>query len=248
MTPQQFEQHTQSLYRLRSARNKRRSVIEDRDKQLRKLDKAHTEAYYAFHRRAWVDLDEPYQRGWYRHFELTESTATHRQAAMYAGILACINTVQRSYRKDFTKVKREQGRKLRFDVEQHLSGLTSYAWKKSGLGHTEAALFDWNPGFDRQGRFRYKLVFTQPWRYELKVRPRMITQVQQVDPELQSRLKRLENRFEQCHLGPRRDKIVRGRAWRYNWKDSTSPQHRDKLEFRRIPLHRLLSDTAESNH
>ena len=59
-------------YRLRSARDKKRSQKEDFEKRLIQLDQEEDRLRAEKHKLPWVPLSEPYQKGWKRYFILRE--------------------------------------------------------------------------------------------------------------------------------------------------------------------------------
>ena len=98
-------------YRLRTKRDKIRMKYEHFHKRLIQIHSEEEGLYKQKYSLGWEPLVPPVQKGWKRIFVLRQDVARSRYADFYSGILAKINTVQWSPRKDFTKKKRAFGRK-----------------------------------------------------------------------------------------------------------------------------------------
>lgn len=207
--------------RIRSARQKKRLVKTDRDKQLIRLSKRRSEL--GIQRRAlpMVPLEKPYQRGWKRYFVLCADTAFSVRAEFYTTLLAKIITVEYHHDKTFKRKKRRKGRYGYEIKKQSLRELTPYLWERSSLGLTEEekACFSKVETYHvstRQQEIRY--VFTEPWRYRLKIAPNMVTRKKLLDTDLVRELELIKNYIKGNNLGGRMYALTNGRkynSWRY---------------------------------
>ncbi|MBS1661615.1 MAG: hypothetical protein JST68_11255 [Bacteroidetes bacterium] len=227
-------------YRLRTARQKKRMQYEDFDKQLLKL---HRERHMLWNKRRNLEpvpLIPPIQRGWKRTFVLRQDAAGSRYAAFYQGILDKINTLSWSHRKDFLVKKRSRGRKYYVVKGQELKTLNGYEFNKLNLTEEEKAHFHVHYSYDwTGGRFMLvaKYVFSEPWRFVLKIQPNMIDKVKALDQDLEEAIKRIDNYLERNACEYRQRKLTRGH---YKWwcHDFELPKYRNPLKNQ--PLYRTL--------
>ena len=70
-------------YRLKSARQKRRLVKKDRDKQLIQLDKHQNLLWKQKRELPMIPLEHPYQKGWKRFFVLRKDVQQSAKAVFY---------------------------------------------------------------------------------------------------------------------------------------------------------------------
>lgn len=246
MTPQQFEEQTQSLYRLRNARNKRRRLIEDRDKQLLALSRERDRLWDERRDQPWEVLDPPYQRGWKRSFILRDDIFRSDSAEFYEDILSKINTMQHSSRADFKRKRRKLGRKIYVERGQELQRLEPWEWQHAGFNLKQAALFRLEESTN-QWRTVLHYVFTEPWKFQLRVEKNMITKLRKPLSLVESRLDEIDN-WLSAHDTDRR------RLNRLECSNSRSNRHgkqeaRDQLEekrFKTTPLHKFLDAEAQS--
>jgi hypothetical protein len=104
-------------YRLRSARDKKRSQKEDFEKRLIQLDKRENRLRAEKQKLPWVPLSEPYQKGWKRYFVLREDVKRSKNAGFYQSLLEKINTIQYSKDEAF-KVKKRRKRRNVYEVKK----------------------------------------------------------------------------------------------------------------------------------
>ncbi len=197
-------------YRLRTARHKTRMQYEDFDKQLRRLNREKVSLWNKQRNLGWEPLRPPVQRGWKRIFVLREDVARTNRAGFFAGILEKINTTERSWRKDFKVRKRYRGRKIYVVKPQEVKKLDLREWKKAGFTAAEQMFFQHTVTIDRKGHITQRYVFTQPWRFVLRVLPDMIDQVRIRDAALEQRLQEIENRVNRNGWKSRQQKVVNG--------------------------------------
>lgn len=205
-------------YRIKSVRQKKRLVKTDRDKQLIQLDKRRTKLWQQKRLLPMVPLEHPYQRGWKRFFVLQEDLKHSPRTEFYEILLEKINTVEYHYDKMFKPKKR---RKKRYGYElkqQLLREFSTYSWlaNKMNLTDEEKACFTCVETFDvRNRRIDVKYIFTEPWRYKLKVIPHMITHIKLMDPDIERELSYIDDHINNHNLAPRINLLVRGRG--YHW-------------------------------
>lgn len=206
--------------RIRSARQKKRIVKTDRDKQLIQLQKRREELYQQQMSLPMVPLAQPYQRGWKRLFVLRDDVKRSASAQFYEALLPKINTIQFHYDKTFKKKKR---RKKRYGYEikqQLLRDFSTHSWEVNRMGLTdeEKTCFTQIEIFDiktKCSEIRY--VLTEPWRYVLKIAPHMVTHVKMKDLDLERELGYIETHIDVNYLGPRINLLSYGRS--YRWKN-----------------------------
>jgi len=206
--------------RIRSARQKKRIVKADRDKQLIQLEKKRAELWQQQMNLPMVPLEQPYQRGWKRLFVLRDDVKRSAGAQFYEALLPKINTVQFHYDKTFKKKKR---RKKRYGYEikqQLLRDFSTRDWEinRMGLTDEEKNCFTQIEVFDTKTRYsETRYVLTEPWRYILKIAPHMVTHTKMRDVDLERELSYLETHIDVNNLGPRINLLCYGRS--YRWKD-----------------------------
>jgi hypothetical protein len=206
--------------RIKSARRKRRLVKTDRDKQLIQLDKRRTALWHEKKLLPMAPLEVPYQRGWKRLFVLRDDVKRSPQGPFYETLLAKINTVEYYHDKSF---KRKKRRKKRYGYEakqQLLREFSLRCWQANRINLTadEKACFTCVETFDiKTRRADVKYVFTEPWRYVLKVVPHIVTHVKSMDAAIERELSFIDDHIDNHQLWPRMNLLTRGRS--YRWKD-----------------------------
>jgi hypothetical protein len=211
-------EHFLQQFRLRSARNKIRMQHEDFEKKLRALAIERRELYKQQRELGWIELEKPIVRGWKRYFVLREDVARSKQKAFFETLLEKINTVQLSHRKDFKKKKRQFGKKIYVDKQQYPLPLSVNDILKLKVTEKELAYFEEREiikkPYDRPVK---RFVFTEPWRFTLRIRPNLITKVRAQDTELEQRITEISNYIDQNNLKGKVDKLLYGYSWRW-WK------------------------------
>jgi len=216
-------------YRLKSARRKRRLVIEDRDKQLLKLDRERHLIKNSPDYQTTVPLDEPYQKGWKRLFVLKPEVQLSDMAEFYQGVLNAINTIQFHYDASFKKPKRTgRWHKYYYKELPRLGSIDRWYWdaNKHKLSEEQRALFDrvefWDPSYYR---WDYRYQFTQTDLFEIAVLPNIVDTIKVGDALLAQRLAWIDNHIDNNYLYCRLDKLKNGNRYK-GWKDGT-----EKLEY-----------------
>ena len=176
-------------YRIRTARQKKRAVYEDFDKQLLALHREEMTLRRLQRNLGWEPLVPPVQKGWVRSFVLRDDVARGPQAAFFAGILVKINTCEYSHRKDFRVKKRKLGRRIYVIRKQLLQEPWPYQFNRMKFTEEEKGLFQIIEEMpDRKGYANRRYVFREPWRFVLKVKPNIVDRVRVRDIELEQRL------------------------------------------------------------
>ena len=229
---------TQLPYRLRTARQKKRLLKTDRDKQLLALNNLRDTLTAAIRALPVVPLKEPYQKGWKRTFALREDVQRSGSAAFYETLLTKINTVEFSSDKAFKTKKRKHGRKIYVVRQQHLRAFALYELvsSKCKLDETERRHFHWQELWDAKRKvWHVRFVFNEPWRYITLIRPHIITHARMIDSELEQQLQEIKSRILTQHLQPR---ISALKGYRFGrWKCNNAKKY--KHSFKNTPLHVL---------
>ncbi len=197
-------------YRLRTRRHKIRMQYEDFDKQLRRLNREETKLRKQLYNLGWEPLQPPVQRGWKRTFVLREDVARTDRAEFFNGILDKINTIDRSWRKDFKKKKRYMGRKIYVVKPQYLKKLDLWEWRKAAFNGAEQQFFECVFSIDKRGCVKQQYVFTKPWHFVLKIAPNIIDKVRIRDVEIEQRMQEIDNYITRNDFKGRIQKIVYG--------------------------------------
>nr|WP_295869198.1 hypothetical protein [uncultured Chitinophaga sp.] len=231
--------------RLKTARQKRRAVITARDKQLLELSRYQRKLWKKSREAIYVPLQPPIQKGYIRTFVLRDDVARGKQASFFQGILDRINTAQHFHRKDFKKKKRVRGKKVWVDKEQYLRKLFPWDVSKAAFTPEEAAYFEVRMEFcERKGREIEMTVFTEPWRFVLRVRPYMLTHQRVVDPLLESQIQEVDNYITIRQLRHRMDWLTQSRrGGRRSWE----PPVKVKERYKKKPLLQMLQEAYYDN-
>jgi hypothetical protein len=224
-------------YRLKSARRKKRLVKEAFDKKLIQLNKLQEKLSLQKSELPWIPLEKPYQKGWKRIFALTAKEKRGSQAAFYETLLEKINLPVYHYDETFQVKKKRRGVYDYLNRPQLLRDFYPYQWRmnKMELSNEERALFDrkeiWN---ELQAYCTVKYVFTEPWRYELVIRPHFIYLIRLGDELLEQQIGEIDNLITRDNLWPHINKIKRGNTYKY-WKVTYHEQLKYINEFKNKP-------------
>lgn len=232
---------TTGYCKLKTARQKKRLQKKDADKQLLQLDRLQDTLLLQKRTLPWVPLAEPYQKGWKRSFILREDVARSAQAEFYETLLAKINTVEYAPDKAFMRKKKGRKKKGREVRPQYLRSFCLREWRHpdNKLSPVEKALFYPKEFRSKDGKTMHtRFVYAEPWRFVLRVRPHMITEVRMVDEVLEQQLQYISNHIDHHHLQPRMLKLTRGRNWKCKWHFSDIQKYKNPLKNK--PLHTIL--------
>jgi hypothetical protein len=197
-------------YRLRTRRHKIRTQYEDFDKQLRRLNREEAKLRKKRNNLGWEPLLPPVQKGWKRKFVLREDVARTNKAAFFEEILQKINTKEWSSRKDFLVKRRKFGRKIYVVKPQYLKKLDLWEWRKGAFSGAEQQFFECVFSIDKRGYVKQQYVFTEPWRFVLKILPNIIDKVRIRDVETEQRMQEIDNYITRNDFKGRIQKTVYG--------------------------------------
>jgi hypothetical protein len=152
-----------------------------------------------------VPLKEPYQYGWVRLFILEDDQKYRPETAFYEEILREINTYQYSLDKRFVRRRiRKNRHRGKYAIRpQALMRIreSHFNSPKCRLTPEQKRLFVRKRKWHTPSRsWEVKYEFTEPWRYKLVIRPRIITEYFPVDNLLESRIKEIELYFDERNL------------------------------------------------
>ncbi len=202
-------------YKLKTAKQKKKLAKKGIEKKLLQLDKERKNLRKAKDELPYIELQEPYQKGWERFFVLRDDVARSNTANFYTNILQKINTVKYCTRKDFKKRKRVKGKKIDVLKIQYTKAFDQSEFDKLNFTEKEAALFSWELIKQWNNKYVKMLVFNEPWRFVLKIAPHIITHAKMVDVKLESEIKEIENFIDRNNL---QHKIGKAKSKSYNYK------------------------------
>lgn len=232
--------------KIKTARQKKRLQKKDRDKQLLRLDRRQDELVKIRCALPLIPLTTPYQKGWKRTFVLREDTARCKQAAFYETLLSKINTVHYATDRHFRRKLRKKNRKKQYAIKpQFLREFYAWEWhRQCKLSPEEKAHFYPKECWSKDGKtVTIKYVFTDPWRFVLRITPHMITHTRMVDEALEQELQQIGNYIECHHLQPRMLKLTLGRSWRPDYRFTEKAKYKNPLHNK--PLHRILEEATQ---
>jgi hypothetical protein len=221
---------------IKSARQKRRLVKTDRDKQLIQLDKRRDELSEQKRLLPMVALEHPYQRGWKRFFVLRNDMKHSPRKDFYEALLSKINTVEYHQDRSFKRKKRRKQRYVYHVKAQMLGELSQHTWgvNRINLTEEEKVCFTRVETFDvKTYRTEVKYVFTEPWRFVLKVAPHMVTHIKLMDVDIEKELSYIDSHIDNHHLSPGMHRLTNGRNFR--WKDEFNERPKYINKFKNIP-------------
>jgi len=227
-------------YRLRTVRQKKRMQYEDFDKQLLRLRREKGELYELEQNLGWEPLIPPVQKGWKRFFVLREDVARSRHAEFFENILKKINTYEWHYRKDFRVRKKRYGKNKYTVKTQSLLRPCEDYFKKLNFTDVEKSFFYEVWKMDCSKKLVKYYVFSEPWRFVLRVRPNMIDKVKRKDEEIERRMNEINQYLEWNYYVCRLEKLMHGDAGYRKWRDGLRFPLINPLKNR--PVHHILND------
>lgn len=233
--------------KIKTARQKKRLLKKDRDKQLLALDLLEDNLHKQKRALPMMPLAEPYQRGWKRSFILRADVARSSQADFYLALLKKINTVEYSATKNFIRKKRRKIKKIYEVRPQSLREFYAWEWNHPGCKLTDAekAHFHIRESLAKDNKtVIQKFVFTEPWRFVLQVKPNMITHIQMIDEALDQAIQQLRNRIENKHLRPAMHRLIYGSCYD-PWRGAENIRQQNLLKNK--PLHKILEAVANDD-
>ncbi|MDB5140504.1 MAG: hypothetical protein JWR12_2420 [Mucilaginibacter sp.] len=221
---------------IKSARQKRRLVKTDRDKQLIQLDKRRDQLWEQKRLLPMIALEHPYQRGWKRFFVLRDDVKHSPRKDFYEALLPKINTVEYHQDKSFKRKKRRKQRYVYQVKAQMMRELSQHSWdiNRMNLTEEEKVCFTRVETFDvKTYRTDVKYVFTESRRFVLKVAPHMVTHIKLMDVDIEKELSYIDGHIDNHHLTPRMYRLTNGRHFR--WKDKFNDRLKYINKLKNIP-------------
>jgi len=218
--------HESQFFAVRGKTDRRRKQngLQQRDKKLIAIYKHLSSLRKQKYNLGYEELEEPYQKGFVRLFVLRDDTKMNKLAPLFSIILKQINTFQYSETKAFKKRRRKNGKRIYVDREQTLKALDSYHYQK--LPDACKVYFlrveSFHPMWKKMVE-EYR--FAEPWRFELEIRPYMITHRKKIDNKLESQIHRIENFLNRNYLQGKIDNL-KGNSYS-SWNDF--PKEKYKL-------------------
>lgn len=192
---------------MKLARRLRRKYYESRDKELIRLERELLDLYGIRRELPLIKLDQPIHRGYKKFFVLRDDVARRRDAHVFETILKEINTTIYSRTIDF-KSKKYHNRQ-RSEQPHELAHIPKHKW----------AILGWPSYYKKWFYYRAKQVarpyygygyyegywFGRTWMFDTKIEPYYITHTRQIDPDLESKIKKLK---DQLYSSPARHRLA----------------------------------------
>lgn len=233
----------EGLSRLRNLRSRKRIAREDHEKFLRTCIKRQKALFKQRHELPLVPLEKPYQKGYVRFFVLREDVRQGKQADFFETLLEKINTFQYADTRKFQKKKKRRGKRVYITRKQELYAFSQWEWERAiereKFTQKERAYFAKIECFNRQkDRFEIHYEFTEAWRFELRVKPNMITHYRPVDVAIERELAELDKIIDNHkNWGTITHKIY-GR--RNSW-NQFQKRYTPKEKYKRTPLKEIAA-------
>lgn len=243
-----IEQDWTMYCNLRPRRWKIRRIRTAHDKKLRKQEKEWRRIYNEIRNLGYQPLDPPIRCGYKRLFMLTNDCKHTPNPEFYQGILDKINDIRYSPTKEFEgkRTSKRWRRRKRRRKEQKLMEPDSYYFHKIfKFTEDEKRMFHKIKYYDKQfKRERTKYVFSEPWRFILRIRPHWITKVRLKDPLLEQQLDEIKKVTDRYKNQGRLTKMRGG--YSYSWKRTNNQDEDRKLyahnSLRNKPLHVVMEE------
>ena len=233
----------EGVSRLRNLRSRKRIAREDHEKYLRECIKRQKILFKQRRELPLVPLEKPYQKGYVRFFVLREDVRQGKQADFFATLLEKINTFQYADTRKFQKKKKRRGKRVYIARKQELYSFSQWEWERAlergKFTQKERAYFAKIECFNRQkDRFEIHYEFTEAWRFELRVKPNMITHYRPVDIAIERELAELDKIIDDYkNWGIIHSKIY-GRS--YSWRQYQK-RYMPKEKYKRTPLKEITT-------
>lgn len=162
----------------------------------------------------WVDVEEPFQNGWFREFELRFDIKRREDAESFQRALEKVNNTVYSKRQDFLVKERRTNKWVPKKQEPKPLSILEYDLLDDSLKkHFEYQQFyekTWRNTWHLVKRYvfapRFYLVYTEP-------QPYIVTQVWEPDGEIESQLQVMRNRFNRDNMW---SAIYKAHGWSYH--------------------------------
>ena len=230
---------------LRSLRSRKRIAREDHEKFLRECCNRHAVLEKQRRNLPLVPLEKPYQKGYVRFFVLREDVRQGKQADFFATLLEKINTYQYANTRKFQKKKKRRGKRVYIARKQELYAFNQWEWQRAlergKFTEKERTYFARIECFNRQkDRFETYYEFTEAWRFELRVKPNMITHYRPVDIAIEQELAELDKIIDDYNNWNIITKKIYGHSYRYSWM-YYEKRYNPKEKYKRTPLKEIAA-------
>ncbi|MGM5630600.1 hypothetical protein O2K51_06810 [Apibacter raozihei] len=241
-------------YRLPSFRWRKRRIIKGKDKRLIQLRKESDKIRMIIENLGFEELETPIRKGYERLFVLREDVRENKKSDFYQNILNKINTYRYSNEKKFAKRKRKKRlskHKYKLaEIQQILLEPEKHHFEKLTFKEDEKKLFILIQYYDYQSRkWKEKYVFSEPWRFVLKVRPYFITKIRKKDWELEKRRDEIDRIIYEDKINSLRLQKIKSRSNR--WKSWLGEKEKYQLNpdpTQNIPLSKIWESYEEEKH
>lgn len=189
-------------------------------------------------------LEEPYQRGWKRHFTVRPDVAKSADGPFYETLLAKINQVQYWHDETFKRKVRGSKKKIYTHTAPELKVYEEHNWHYTkDLSDRERMCFhrEYLP-CRHADRYYWGYVFSEPWRYVITVEPNIITEVRLLDSELEQEIARLEDYLHQTDVMKVVTRYVHGWVKYREFR----PRRPEENPIKNKPLHLIPEQNEKS--
>ena len=233
----------EGVSRLRNLRSRKHIARTDHEKYLRVCNKRQDVLLKQRYELPLVPLEKPYQKGYMRFFVLREDIRQGKHADFFETLLEKINTYQYADTRKFQKKKKRRGKRVYVARKQELYAFNQWEWQRAlergKFTEKERAYFARIECFNRQkDRFETYYEFTEAWRFELRVKPNMITHYRPVDVAIEGELAELDKIInDHKNWGIIHSKIYGGS---YSW-NQFQKRYTPKEKYKRTPLKEIAA-------
>jgi len=156
-----------------------------------------------------------------------------------------INTYQYADTRKFQKKKKRRGKRVYIARKQELYSFSQWEWERAlergKFTQKERAYFAKIECFNRQkDRFEIHYEFTEAWRFELRVKPNMITHYRPVDIAIERELAELDKIINDYNNWNIITKKIYGHSYRYSWM-YYEKRYNPKEKYKRTPLKEITA-------
>ena len=215
--------------KIKSTTQNKGLVKKDVDKELIRLHRKRKELRDIERNMPLLPLKNPYQQGWVRTFEMSYETANSNQCDFYQSLLSKINTIQYSRVKSFSE-KRRKNRKKTWEVRpQSLLDFDVWDWQRKEKTFSEKEKLNFNSmeyWCTTTRKLREKFVFSEPWRFVLKIRPNIITHQKMIDELLEQEIGEIDQQIDYQFLQLKINRLVYGRNYRWQGRTDEKAKHK----------------------
>ena len=229
--------------RLRSSRTRKRVAKTDYEKYLRECCDRHAELEKQKRTMPLVPLEKPYQKGYVRFFVVRDDVKRSKLGDFFENLLAKINTYQYADNRKFQKKKKRRGKRIYLPRKQELLSFRQWEWvdaiEKGKLVAEECKYFMKVERYNSVcKRFEIYYEFAEPWRFELRVKPNIITHYRPLDVAIEREFAELDKIIDDHkNWGTITHKIYgRRNSWNQYQKRYTP-----KEKYKRTPLKEITA-------